>query len=262
MKINRFFKLLGQSSGYGLAFQGWFNGAVSSEPFETEVSDVALSFTHIEAWLISSGSGIGELARLQRQGEADTLMIHQKLIALLNAWNGTRPIVSMLNGNEPAQFMLNRFPAYDFIDPDVPGVKVGVPVIDIAFIDQAIRGWIRAVLPALLAVRRLAANPLIHVLPPPPREHPERSRHFETMDKLVTAFGFLPGQTRLKWYRRYCRQLSAQFGSFGIRVVAAPSEACTPEGLLKEEYAEGLTHGNAAYGRLVAAQLSSLLETP
>lgn len=245
---------------YGAAFQGWFNGAVSAEPFETEVSDGHLSFKHMKAWLISSGSGIGELARLERQGGADLLLIHQKLTDALSAWNGQRPIVSMLNGNEHAQILLKHFPAYDFIDADSLGVEAGVPVIDSAFIDQTITGWINAVLPALLAVRRMTVNPLIHVLPPPPREHPERSAHFEVMEKLVLTFGFLPGPMRLKWYRRYCRRLSTQLAAFGIRVLTAPREACTPEGLLKEEFAEGLTHGNAAYGRLVAQQLSPLLE--
>jgi hypothetical protein len=214
----------------------------------------------MKTWLISSGSGIGELAKLQLQGDSQTLFIHAKLREVLSEWNGTMPIVSMLNGNEHAQVLLNRFPAYDFIDVDSPGVKDGVPVIDSSFIDQSIKGWINAVIPALLVVRRLTTNPFIHVLPPPPREHPERSTHFEVIDKLVAAFGFLPGHLRLKWYRRYCRQLTATLASLGIHTLAAPTEACTPEGLLKVEFSEGLTHGNAAYGRLVAQQLSSLLE--
>ena len=250
----------GGDTRFGAAFQGWFNGAVSADPFEAEVIDDQLPFTRMQAWLISSGSGIGELARLERRQGADTLLIHQKLSATLGAWNGPMPIVSMLNGNEHAQVLLNRLPPYDFIDADSPGVQPGVPVIDGAFIDQAIAGWVNAVWPALLAVRRMATNPLIHELPPPPREHPERSSHFEVMDKLESAFGFLPGPMRLKWYRRYCRHLNAQLSGLGVQVLAAPAEACTPEGLLKAEFAEGLTHGNAAYGRLVAKQLCALLE--
>jgi hypothetical protein len=39
-----------------------------------------------------------------------------------------------------------------------------------------------------------------------------------------------------------------------------PEEACTPEGLLKSEFTEGMTHGNTAYGGLVARKLSTVLE--
>jgi hypothetical protein len=246
---------------YGAALQGWLTGSLSAEPFETEVGALGLPFKQVEAWLISPKSGIGDLAKIQHNDGADTVVVNEKLAAILAGWNSKVPIVSMLNGNEHALIMLNRFPAYDFVDIDLTNFQPGVPVIDTAFIDDVISGWINAVFPALLTVRHMTENPLIHVLPPPPRENPERSRHFEVLNELVAAFGFLPEQVRLKWYRRYCRKLSAQLASVGIIVLPPPNDACTIDGLLKEEFAEGITHGNAAYGRLVAEQLSILLET-
>jgi len=250
-----------QDSRFGAAFQGWFSGALNHEPFNANVRDVDLPFKQISAWLISSGANIGILAQLENRDGANILGINEMLSSTLQRWNGHVPILSMLNGNEHATFMFNRYPAYDFIDQDLPGVETGVPLIDTTFIDEVIAGWIRAVFVSLLAIRHVSANPLFHTLPPPPREHPERSLHPEGLGGLVAQYGFLPARLRLKWYLRYCRQLRMQLESIGCHVLAAPVQACTEAGLLRDECAEGLTHGNANYGRLVAQQFATLLES-
>jgi hypothetical protein len=177
---------------FGAPLQDWFNGAISAEPFETDVTDARLSFKRLQAWMISGGAGISELAQLHHDQGRNTLHIHEKLTETLQAWNGSAPIVSMLNGNEHSKMMLNRYPAYDFIEPEVPGLLADAQVIDTAFVDEPISEWIRDVLPTLMAVRRSTRNPLIHVLPPPPREHPENSSTFEVLPKSVAAYGFLP----------------------------------------------------------------------
>jgi hypothetical protein len=45
-------------------------------------------------------------------------------------------------------------------------------------------------------------------------------------------------------------------GAINCKVLEPPPESRNANGLLKEEYAEGLTHGNSDYGRLVANQLA------
>jgi hypothetical protein len=79
------------------------------------------------------------------------------------------------------------------------------------------------------------------------------------MGELISHYGFAPDRLRLKWYRRYCRLLEARLATIGCKALAAPPEACDPDGLLREEYAEGLTHGNSAYGVMTARRVESWL---
>lgn len=249
-----------QDGRYGAPFQGWFDGSVTGAPFRCRIVDGELPALQVEAWCISAGSGVGDLVRPSAEQGGRGFEIDSRFGALMASWDGASPIVSMLHGNEHAMTMLNTMPPYDFIDADVPVVQPGVPIIDDLFINGRVDSWIAAVYRPLSAMRQLVGNPLVHILPPPPREHPEASSHFEVLGDLVDAYGFTPGHLRLKWYRRYCRRLAEVLGGLGFHVLKAPAEACNEAGLLTAEHAEGLTHGNARYGRLVGKRLSSLLE--
>jgi hypothetical protein len=244
---------------YGEAFQGWFNRSVMNDPFTAEVIDNTVLLNNIVAWVITSGSKIGPLAKFESENGSQTLRVSSKFSGIVNSWNGASPIVSMLNGNEHALTMLNRLPAYDFIDPEISAIEANVPIIDEMFIDQSIATWVSEVYYSLVAIKKLVRNKLIHVLPPPPRENPLLSQHFEVLSDLVTMHGFLSDQLRVKWYRRYCRRLTALLTSLDCNVVAPPSEACNSNGLLLEEFAEGLTHGNSKYGQLIAKQIALMI---
>lgn len=244
---------------YGEAFQGWFNGSIMNDPFIARVIDNTVLLNNIEAWLITSGSKIGPLAKLESENGVQVLRISRTFSAILDSWNGSSPIVSMLNGNEHALTMLNRLPVYDFIDPEISAIEANVPIIDEMFIDQNIAAWVSEVYYSLAAIKKLVRNKLIHVLPPPPRVNPLLSQHFEVLSDLVTRHGFLSDQLRVKWYRRYCRRLTALLTSLDCNVVAPPPDACNADGLLMEEYAEGLTHGNSKYGQLIAKQIELLV---
>ncbi len=246
---------------YGEAFQGWFNGSIMNDPFSANVIDNTVLLNKIEAWVITCGSKIGPLAKLESKSGTPNLRISRKFSDILDSWNGPLPIVSMLNGNEPALTMLNRLPAYDFIDQEISAIEANVPIIDEMFIDQSISAWVSEVYFSLVAIKKLVRNKLIHVLPPPPRENPLFSQHFEVLSDLVKRHGFLSDQLRVKWYRRYCRRLITLLTSLDCNVVAPPADACNSDGLLKEEYAEGLTHGNSKYGQLIAKQIALIVPT-
>lgn len=246
-------------SRYGKAFQGFMNGSIMNDSFTTEVIDKTLRLKTMEAWVISFRSGIGALTTFESENGAGIIRINNKFSEILKSWNGSSPIVSMLNGNEHALTMLNRSPAYDFFDPEISAIEVNVPIIDEIFIDQSINAWISQVYYSLVAMKKQVNNELIHVLPPPPRENPLQSQHFEMLLDLVTKHGFLSDQLRVKWYRRYCRNLTALLTSVDCKVLAPPPDACTTAGLLREEYAEGLTHGNSKYGKLIAEQIESIV---
>lgn len=245
---------------YGAAFQGWFNGSITGEPFTTEINHPSIESKKIDAWIISSAAKVGQLAALKSSNGINTLYIDEKFSAVLSAWNDSRPIVSMLNGNEHALTMLNRFPPYDFIDSEEKTLRRDVTIIDEIFIDQIISTWINAVYFSLVALRKSCNSQLIHILPPPPRENPQSSVHTEAFPEGMLENGFIPDHLRLKWYRRYCRTLAECLATINCQVLEAPAQACNPSGLLREDYAEGLTHGNMRYGELVAVQIASALQ--
>jgi hypothetical protein len=165
----------------------------------------------------------------------------------------------MINGNEHAATMLNQWPPYDFLEEEVAGMDPEATIIDETFIDERIDAWIAAVYFPLMVLRQLVTNPLAHVLPPPPRENPRNSSHVELMGELISRYGFAPDRLRLKWYRRYCRLLGARLATIDCQVLAAPFQACDSHGLLRDEYAEGLTHGNDLYGTMTAQRIESWL---
>lgn len=210
---------------------------------------------------MSAGSGIGPLIRASRSSPAAPLeiQVNPAYEQVLRSWQGTIPIVSMINGNEHALTMLNRWPPYDFMEEEIPAVEPGVPIIDDMFIAEHVEQWIAEIFFPLAALRQLASNPLIHVLPPPPREDPHNSAHFEVLRDAISRYGFASNQIRLKWYKRYCRQLSTRLSAIQCDVLAPSPEACNPHGLLRADYAEGLTHGNYKYGMLTARQIESWL---
>jgi len=241
---------------YGAAFQGWFSGAVPDAPFEVTLAGPSLR--RCVAWVISAGARVGRfVTRIDDGSGKIAVQVNPAFQAVLAQWQGAAPIVSMIQGNEHARFMLDAWPAYDFLDASVEKVRADVPLIDTAFIDERIDAWVDAVFLSLSVLRHLAANPLAHVLPPPPRENPGGASHFEALSEETARYGFAPDALRLKWYRRYGRRLAERLARIGCTVLEAPAEACTTEGLLSERFAEGLTHGNAAYGALVARQIDA-----
>ena len=243
---------------HGAAFQGWSQGAIPASPFEASVTRPGLTSRRFVVWVLWAKEKIGRLVtQVETAPGTIAAQINPLFHEVLLAWRGEAPIVSMMHGNEHARAMLNVWPPYDFFDAEDPGVRPDVPVIDAAFIDERIDAWCGEVFLPLSVLRHIAPNPLVHVLPPPPREHPERASHFEELQELVARHGFAPDSLRLKWYRRYCSRLSAQLEAIGCAVLRPPAEACAQSGLLREEFAEGLSHGNAAYGALTARQIES-----
>jgi hypothetical protein len=245
---------------YGEPFQGWYGEVIPRQPIDVAIVRATSLMKSVRAWVIA-GEGIGPLVTFEKHPGAAQLelTINPDFGQVLRTWIGTIPIVSMIQGNEHAVTMLNRWPPYDFLDPELPSVKATVPIIDGMFIDEYVAPWVGAVFYPLAAAKHIARNPMVHVLPPPPRENPQNSRHLETLREEIVQYGFAPGPLRLKWYKRYCRMLSAQLATIGCAVLPAPREACNQDGLLMEEYAEGLTHGNGKYGVLLASQIESWL---
>lgn len=243
---------------FGSTFQGWFGGTLPDRPMDLAWQLPGAAPRTIAAWVMPPGGPVGHLVEMvPGPGGAAQPKVNPAYVEVLREWRGRGPVVSMIRGNEHALTMLGRFPPYDFVDPEVPGVAAGVPVIDEGLLERYVSPWTDMVFHPLELARRETGARVLHVPPPPPREKAESARHLEEMGELVRQYGFVPERLRLKWYRRYCRQLRARLEAVGCDLLEAPREALTSEGLLREELAEGLTHGNRGYGGLVAAQVDA-----
>lgn len=247
---------------YAELYQEWLRGTTPGEPFTTRVKSMPLADSiSTTVWLLSPGNNQKSLVTMITMPDTSvTLRINSPFDLYLEKWQGHTPIISMLCGNEHSQHIIRTSIDYDFIEHDVPEIASFTQMIDGHFIDSQIDAWVKAVSLPLLAVRKSIENPICHILPPPPRAHPQLTRHLEGYKDLVERYGFAPDQLRLKWYRRYCRLLTQQLNSFGIDVLPAPGEAIQQDGLLLEGYAEGLTHGNVAYGHCVVCQILAWLQ--
>lgn len=69
-----------------------------------------------------------------------------------------QPLVRVIRGNEHTLTMLGRFPPYDFVDPEVPGVAAGVPVIDEGLLERYVSPWTDMVFHPLELARREPAH--------------------------------------------------------------------------------------------------------
>lgn len=103
--------------------------------------------------------------------------------------------------------------------------------------------------------------PFIYVSAPPPNGDEAHIRTYPNAFAEKLNLPFSPPELRLALYEVQCRAYQRQAARHGARFLPAPSAACTPEGFLDLAFAANdPTHGNAAYGRLVLDQISSLLE--
>jgi len=241
---------------FGETFQGWFNGTLPARPFDVAVTRPGSALGAIDAWVMPTGGDLGDLVRLTPQnGGAYDVQVHPTFREVMAGWRGTTPVVSVIRGNDHALTMLARFPPYDFLDPDLPGVIAGVPLIDEAIIRRFVTPWAEMVVQPLVVVREVTGAPVAHVLPPPPRENAEGAPYREVLGDVIREFGFVPESLRLKWYRCYARVLAERLAAIGCETIFPPAESLNADGLLREDFAEGLTHGNRRYGERLAVAI-------
>ena len=62
----------------------------------------------------------------------------------------------------------------------------------------------------------------------------------------------------MKYYGLYGELLRSQLAPLAITCLDAPAAACDANGALVDRLTQGCTHGNEAYGALVAEQLRHL----
>lgn len=246
---------------YGHPFQGWFSDALQEGLQSVRLTGGILPEGSALVSVFSASSKISCEAQVVGGGAAQTFTVQKRFHELLLSLPTGLPIVSFVNGNEHARMMLGHLPAYDFLEPlrYLNGLLDGAMPIESSDIDRHVLPWVRRTAATLGAIRAVTRAPLVHVLPPPPRECPGEAEFMETLGDLVRKHGFAPDAVRLKWHQRLCRHLQVAAEELGCTVIWPPDECRTPAGLLRSVFAEGLTHGNASYGRVLATEVSKRL---
>jgi hypothetical protein len=103
--------------------------------------------------------------------------------------------------------------------------------------------------------------PFIYISAPPPIGDEGHIRAYPNKFAGKLHLPFAPPELRIALYEVQCRAYQQQAERHGATFLPAPPEACTPDGFLDLAFANNdPTHGNAAYGRLVLDQISSVLE--
>ena len=182
--------------------------------------------------------------------------------------NQDATLISFLFGNEHYELSFVQHPvAYDFHLPsrdDLP-MMPGFQPIPLKVIARKMTMWLQQpadVLTYLRVMRR--SMRIIHVMSPPPVTDEHVARSQEALTQKLIDFGLSTGPNplsiRLKYYGLYQEILEQLLTPLGVEIIRPPIEALNSDGSLMDQYAHGLTHSNEAYGRLVAAQLASVVK--
>lgn len=242
---------------HGANAQGWFNGAMPND-FAAGVTLAGTGFERCDTWLapghvqVQLGAPLAEIDHSAPGGPV--LRMHPVLIAKLQQWHENELIISGMGGNEYLTHLFRTAPDYDIVLDGFP-VTPGVPILPLEVAHGMMERWVAPLVTTLTALRVMSTKRVVHMLPPPPLEDIASMPYTEGFGAAIQKYGFVADSLRLKWYRLYCDMIIARTRSMNIDVITPPRGAMTPEGFLRKDYAEGLTHGNKAYGVLLARKI-------
>ena len=172
-------------------------------------------------------------------------------------------ILSYLNGNGHAALSILQHPQpFDFVLPghEDMGMQPGFQPVPHELIRKHIQPFQVSTIGALSFLRVLLPKTrIIHILPPPPSSEEQIRNKPELFGGPMAATGVTPLSVRRKYYLLANRVLREQVHGLGIELLEAPPDSMAADGSLRDDLSAGATHGNSAYGALVAAQLRDLL---
>jgi hypothetical protein len=172
-------------------------------------------------------------------------------------------LVSYLHGNGHAALSIIQHPKpFDFVLPghEDMGMQPGFQPVPHEVIRSHIMPFQISTIGTLSYMRvMLPKMRIVHLLPPPPSSEEQIRNKPELFGDAMAATGVTPLSIRRKYYLLANRILREQLNGLAIDLLEAPPESMAADGSLRDELSAGATHGNAAYGELVAAQLRAFL---
>ncbi len=246
--------------GYTEAFRGWFSVNTGGRMFRMQPHPGFEALAGMEVCLLNQATFNGQLAVVKGAlpGGGINIEMSPTLIAFIQQVQGADLVISATYGSEHNYYSLVSYmPLYDFAPYDDP--PVGQPV-DGIYMDAVLTPMGLSVAAPLACLRRaLPAARLIHVPPPPPLFDPMQATSLEAMREHIERHGLSRPSLRRKWHAAYLEKTRLLLQPFAVEVLEADAAVVCRDGYLKPEYAEGLTHGNRAYGRLLAQRLLQTL---
>lgn len=221
--------------------------------------------------LIISDQGWGDIVQMQAAADGSRVLRgHPGYIALLSQLQPRQReamLVSILHGSAHSALSLVQHPQpFDFVlsgREDLAFIEGAQPV-DEAVIRRQLGPYQQSTIGSLALARvALPDIRLVHMFAPPPTESDEEIRRVpEGFRQHLDHYGIAPLSLRLKYYHLSNRMIREGLQAMGVDVhfVEAPAQAVAASGGLKAEYAFGATHGNDAYGALLAAELTRIYD--
>jgi hypothetical protein len=214
--------------------------------------------------LIISSQDWTPLAKYSEQGGQRVLWAHEGFIEALRPLQQQQEgntLASFLHGNGHAAISLLQHPApFDFVLPghEDLGMQPGFQPISHELIRKQIMPYQVTTIAALSMMRMLLPGMrIVHMLPPPPSSE-EQIRSKPELFASRMESGVTPLSIRIKYYLLANRLLREAMQNHGVEMLEAPSASVAADGSLRDGLSAGATHGNEAYGELLAAQLRAL----
>ncbi|MBL8520463.1 MAG: hypothetical protein JNK75_07295 [Betaproteobacteria bacterium] len=245
---------------YSPAFRGWLSVNTQGQMIQPVMHPRYAAFSRMRVCLLSAAAFSGVLANVTAvEGGQVRLSATDTLMGFIRAVGDADTIISVISGNHHAKLALvGSYPAYDFAPYTAPPEGQPVDRIHINDLLAQLGSMVAAPLACLRSAFPRAR--ILHVTPPPPLLDPSKATVHEALREEIRQHGFTAPGLRRKWHEAYIEQLKAQLAPLRVEVVGADPVATSSEGFLAPELAEGLTHGNAAYGEHLAAALLARLQ--
>jgi len=252
---------------FALTHENWSALQSGERFFPLPVKPGLVEGDSLQAFIVSHATNWGSVAGIQPKADGGKHVVavdgYVRLLESIANAGAADVIFSFMHGNEHSMLSLVQHARpCDFHLPWETQSTLVEKAQPLPF-DVVRRQMEQALNPALacLAMMRgkLPGVRIVHVMAPPPIESEAHIRQApEVFREKIEKTGVTPLSVRLKYYRLAERMLAESLAALDVTLLAAPDQARSPSGAIRDDYAYGATHGNEAYGRLVLDQMRAL----
>jgi len=247
------------NENYTEAFRGWFTVNTGGRMFPLNTYPEFAAFAGARICALNMATFNGRLAEVSRVVDGQVhFEVSEFLSSFIRQVADVDVVISVMCGHEHSPFgLVANMPEYDFTPFDSP--PAGQPV-DRLYIDSILHEMSLSVAAPLACIRgAMPAAKILHVMPPPPLFDPSQASVLEVFAESVKECGLVRPGLRRKWHRAYIDRLKSQLAPLRVDIVEPDQALVCDDGFLKPEFAEGLSHGNRQYGRVMASRIAEAI---